>query len=118
MDKPKTLSVKEFLIRNISSRTMIQERIIQAVVNHQFERAHKALEEHYSLEFSGWGKFYFNKKKARKKMEKLLSQKSTFENILADDEISEQKRRSAQLKLETVEKNIKVLAPKLLEHEN
>jgi nucleoid DNA-binding protein len=115
MDKPVSISVKEWIIRNMSVKTMTPERIIEAVVNHQFDSAYIALNNCYSLEFSGWGKFYFNRKRADKKMEKLLSQKFQFENIIANEATTEKKRRNAQFKLNSALKNIETLSPKLHE---
>lgn len=113
MDKPVSISVKEWIIRNMSVKMMVSERIIEAVVNHQFSSAYEAMETKDSIEFSGWGKLYFNRKKAGYKMEKFKSQKRVFENILSSEGITEQKRKSTEVKLANVNKSIEALAPKL-----
>lgn len=113
MDKPVSISVKEWIIRNMSVKMMVSERIIEAVVNHQFSSAYEAMEKNDSIEFSGWGKLYFNRKKANYKMEKMRSQKGVFENILAMPDITERRRKSTEVKLANTNKNIEVLSSKL-----
>jgi len=113
MDKPVSISVKEWIIRNMSVKTMTPESVIEAIINHQFDSAYIALNDSYSLEFSGWGKFYFNLPRAKKKMEKLLSQKSLFTEMVNNEALTETKRRNAQFKLNSALKNIETLKPKL-----
>jgi hypothetical protein len=115
MDKPVTLSVKDWIIRNMSVKMNTHERIIQEVVNHQFTSAYEALQDCESMEFSGWGKFYFNRKKAVFKLQKLRDIKNALENILLDEEITEHKRKSAMLKLSVAIKEIEILKTKLHE---
>ena len=71
MDKPKTLSMKDYLIRVLSVRNNIPVKVIEAVIDNQQEEAHKALNSKTSVELSGFGKFVFNYKKALKKKEKI-----------------------------------------------
>lgn len=117
MEKPKSLSVKDYLIRTLAVKLMVPEKTIEAVVTHQFTEANNALKTETSVEISGFGKFFFNYKKAVKKMEKMLSQKRVFENILNNPDITEQKRHSTTLKLSTVMNNISILKPKIHEAE-
>lgn len=117
MDKPVTLSVKEWLIRNMSVKSNVPERIIESVINHQMNSAYDALTHCDSLEFSGFGKFYFNRKKAKYRMEKFMSQKEAFERIIMDETVSPQKRHSAELKLLTALQNIDALKPKMNEQD-
>lgn len=113
MDKPVSMSVKAWIIRKLSVQSMVQESVIENVVNHQFAMAMGAMDTCYSLEFSGFGKFYFNQKRAIKKMEKLESQKTLFTELVQDPFTSPTRRRSASLKLETALKNIEALKPKI-----
>lgn len=113
MDKPTTLSVKEWIIRNMSTRINVHERIIETVINHQFSSALDGLTKYDSMEFSGWGKFYFNQKKAKHKMNKYTTLLDIYTNILADESITEQKRRNTELKLKSVTKDISLLKTKL-----
>jgi hypothetical protein len=118
MDKPISMSVKDYLIRLMSVKMMLSEKTIEAVVNHQFQSANVALQENKSLEISGFGKFYFNQKKAQKRMEKMLSKAEVFAKQAMDESLSEQKRNSAALKLANTVAAIEVLKPKLQDNEN
>lgn len=112
-DKPTSMSVKDFLIRKLAVKMMISEKTIEAVVNHQFQEANKALTKHKSLEISGFGKFFFNEGKAAKQMAKFESQKEFFSRILEHEELTDQKRKSIELKLQIALDNIRDLKPKM-----
>lgn len=111
--KPQSMSVKEWLIKKLAISIIIPERVIDAVISNQFDTANDALKTSKSIEISGFGKFVFNQNKAVKQMEKYISQKETFENILADESITNVRRTNISMKLETTLNNIKALAPKL-----
>ena len=115
MDKPISLSMKEYLIRTLAVKMMISEKTIEAVINHQFNSANDAMKIHNSVEISGFGKFTFNYKKAQKKMEKMLSQKQLFQSRIDDPNLSEQRRATETVKLNNVIHNINILKPKLYE---
>jgi nucleoid DNA-binding protein len=117
MDKPISLSVKDYIIRKMAVKLMMSEKAIDAVITHKFSSANEAMRDNKSVEISGFGKFVFNQKKANQRMEKMLSQKAYFESLLQDPQISEQKKASTQTKLTNVINNIEVLKPKI-EHEN
>lgn len=117
MDKPISLSMKDYLIRTLAVKMMVPEKTIEAVINDQFNSANEAMKIHNTVEISGFGKFIFNYKKAQKKMEKMLSQKELFESRLNDPSISEQKRNTEMVKLNNVIHNINVLKPKLYEYQ-
>lgn len=117
MERPKSLTIKDFLIRKMSVRMLIPEFTLDAIVSHQFQSANQAMLNTKSVEISGFGKFVFNDKKAVKKMEKLLSQKALFERLMNDDSLSEQRRNNARLKYESVILNISVLKPKITNNE-
>ncbi len=117
MERPKSLTIKDFLIRKMSVRMLIPEFTLDAIVSHQFQSANQAMLNTKSVEISGFGKFVFNDKKAVKKMEKLLSQKALFERLMNDDSLSEQRRNNARLKYESVTLNISVLKPKITNNE-
>ena len=118
MDKPKSLSVKEYLIRKMSIKLNTPEKIIDAVITHQFQSATQALNTSKSLEISGFGKFLFNEKKAVAKMAKLEGQKRTLEEQVNNEELTEQKRKSSKLKLDSVLLAIEMLKPKIYEPES
>lgn len=118
MDKPMSMSVKDYLIRKMSVSLMMSEKTIEAIVNHQFRSANVALQDNNTVEVSGLGKFYFNYKKAVRKMEKMVSKATLFHSQMNNMELSEQKRQSATNKLVNTLAQIEILKPKLnVEHQ-
>ena len=115
MDKPISLSIKEYIIRKMSIKFNTPEKIIEAVVNHQFQSATLAFNDQKSVELSGFGKFLFNEKKAVKKMASMLIQQEVLNANLLDDTLSDRKRKSTELKLESLAQAIEILKPKLYE---
>jgi nucleoid DNA-binding protein len=113
MEKPISMSVKEWIIKKMSINMVISEKTIDAVVTHQFDSANDALNIHKSVEISGFGKFYFNNKKAITQYNKLLNIKRTYENALADENITDTKKNALELKMQIVESSIKTLKPKI-----
>lgn len=113
MEKPKSTSVKDFLIRKMSVKMLIPEFTLDAVVSHQFHSASQAMLTNKSVEISGFGKFLFNDGKAIKKMEKHLSQRALFEKLMNDDTLSPQRRNNARLKYESAIMNIAALKPRI-----
>lgn len=116
MDKPKSLSVKEYLIRKLAVKLMVSEKTLEAVINHQFNSANDAMKVNNTVEISGFGKFVFNEKKAQKKMKKMLSQKERFEKTSTDESLSEKRRATEQVKLANIINSINSLKPKIYEH--
>lgn len=111
--KPASMTLKEYLQKRLSVSLVVPERIIDAVITHQFDSANDAVGTCKSVEISGFGKFFFNEKRANKLMEKYLSQQEVFTNILNDNTISDQRRRGMIMKLEQNATNIKMLKPKI-----
>jgi nucleoid DNA-binding protein len=108
-----SLSVKDWIIRKLAPKMLIGEKTIEAVINHQFQEANQALTKHKSLEISGFGKFFFNEGKAIKQMEKYESQKALFTKKLEDVSLTEQKRKSYELKLQIALDGIRDLKPRM-----
>lgn len=113
MDKPRSLSVKDFLIRKMSIKFNTPEKVIESVVNHQFQSATLAFNDQKSVELSGFGKFLFNEKKAVKKMETMLIQKQVLEQTIIDETATDRKRKAAEVKLESLLQAIEILKPKI-----
>lgn len=113
MDKPISMSVKDYLIRIMSVKMMMSEKTIDAVINHQFQSANTALIDNDNIEISGFGKFLFNQKKAQRKMEKMLSKVVTFTKQMNDESLLDKKRASANVKLNNTLLGIEALKPKL-----
>ena len=113
MKKPQSMSVKEWIIKKMSINMVISEKTLDAVVTHQFDSANDALNINKSVEISGFGKFYFNYKKAVAQYNKLLAIKRAYENMLLDENITDTKRNAVTLKLQIIETSIKTLKPKI-----
>ena len=112
-DKPISLSVKDYLIRKMAVKMMISEKVLDAVVSHQFSSANEAMSSCKSVEISGFGKFFFNDKKAQKTLEKHYSQKALFEKRANDETLPEAKRRNASMKLQSALDAIEDLKPRI-----
>ena len=112
MDKPISMSVKDYLVRTLAVKMMISEKTIETVVNHQFQSANEAMDTNNSIEISGFGKFYFNEKKAQKRLTDLNRKKNLMLEFIASAETSEQKKRSSQVTLEKTEALINLLKTK------
>ena len=113
MNKPNTMSVKEFIIKRMSISLVVSEKMIDQVVQHQFDSANDALNTNDTVEISGFGKFFFNTKKANTHYNKLLEMKQAYENILADPLTTEKSRHSTEQRMITVLSDIKMLKPKI-----
>lgn len=112
-NKPVSLSVKDWIIRKLAPKMLLGEKTIEAVINHQFQEANIALSKHKSLEISGFGKFFFNEGKAVKQMAKYESQLALFTKKLEDETLTEQKRKSYELKLQIAKDCIRDLKPRM-----
>ena len=99
MDKPVSMSVKDYLIRTLAVKILTSEKTIEAVINHQFQSANEALDLNNSVEISGFGKLFFNNKKAIKRLGALNAKREVVERIVNDITLPEQKRKSAQVTL-------------------
>jgi nucleoid DNA-binding protein len=113
MDKPKSLTMREYLVRTLAVKMMVSEKVIDAVVAHQFQEANTALLSNDTIEISGFGKFIFNTKKAHKTMELYYSKERKFKEMLQNPNISEAKRNSVENKLRNNDFVIEQLKSKL-----
>ncbi len=114
MDKPNNMSVKEYLYRVMSVRTNTPEKIITAIVDHQFEGVIEAMEKPgiHSIEISGFGKFLFNTKKSLKKAEMYKKTMDSLRVALADPTLTGNKREIAAKKLSGMENWMEKSKPK------
>jgi nucleoid DNA-binding protein len=115
MNKPISMSVREWIVKKMSIKMMLPHKIIDSVVTHQFDSANDALNVNKSVEISGFGKFYFNDVKAVKHYNKMIDIKKAYENMLLDDTLSATKRKNITVRLESATNSIKSLKPKINE---
>jgi nucleoid DNA-binding protein len=107
------MPLKEHLIKQLSLKLNIPEKILTSVINFQFTEALNATTLHNSIELSGFGKFVFSKTKAKKQMEKYESQVLAYTALINNPYSSEEVVRNNKLRLATTQKNIEHLKPKL-----
>jgi len=113
MDKPISMSVKDYIIRIYSVKNRKEESLIDAIVSHQFQALHENMNNNNSLEMSNFGRFNFNKIKAKKTLEKELSKKEHFLSIINDEQSTEAKKASAENKLKDTLEIISYINKKL-----
>ena len=118
MDKPINLSIKDWIIRNMSVEKVIPEKVIEAVINHEFSGAREALDTCNSIEFAGLGKFVLNIGKVYKKCGKYRAIVKNIENTLAKGELTPQRRTTNHIKLEEMTAVIKYLNNRIEKYEN
>jgi nucleoid DNA-binding protein len=108
MDKPVTTPLKDFLIRKLAVKLMKSEQIISEVVAHQFKTANEAMLTNDSIEISGFGKFYFNHKKAKTALANYSSSIESIEKKLATIAEGDMKNKLLMKKkvMETLKNNI------------
>jgi nucleoid DNA-binding protein len=86
------MSAKDYLVRILSVDIAIPDKVIDAVIAHQFQSANTAMDTNKSLEISGFGRFIFNDKKAVKKMATLEKRLQTYTEQLEDNFLTEANR--------------------------
>lgn len=105
------MPLKEFLVKKLSLKLNVSERIINEVINFQSSSAFQATATVSSLEISGFGKFIFSQHKAKKQMAKYLSQKKLYEDLLLTE--TPDKLRHLHMRISTIDKNIANLKPRI-----
>jgi nucleoid DNA-binding protein len=111
MNKPASMSYKDFLIRTLAVKLAVDEKLIETIVNHQFKSANEAMDVHRSIEISGFGKFLFNVKKAHKKMDGLIKKRDLFQAIIDDVEKKQSERDRASVIVSKTIEQINLLKP-------
>lgn len=99
------LKLKDRLVKTTAVKLAVPERIVDAVITHQFASANSAMDgSNETVELSGFGKFTFSYKKAQKRMEKM-------EKIVAELEAINNPSTRELTKLTTYQRLIKQLKP-------
>jgi hypothetical protein len=106
------MSMKDYLVRVLAVKMMMAEKTIETVINHQFQSSSEAMLNNGSVEISGFGKFYFNKKKAQNKLEALVFIKGKLEDELKKDTLSDKQRSKHETRLQGVCSEIDYLIQK------
>ena len=117
MNKPQSMSHKDFLIRTLAVKLAVNEKIIETIINHQFQSANEAMDLNHSVEISGFGKFMLNVKKAHRKMTKLINKRDTFEAALDDINKSDAEKKRASVIVSKTNDQINLLKPTIDSHD-
>lgn len=92
MEKPETMTVKEWLIKSLSISLKKDEAIVKAIISYQFEGINNALsDDNKSVEIAGFGKFLFNVNKANRELTHNIKSNERDSEILKET-LSEAKR--------------------------
>lgn len=112
-DKPISMSIKDFLIRKLAINLLTEEKVIEAVVNHQFTSALNATQTAKEIEISGFGKMFFNDKKAASKYQKQLQKMEYFTEQLSSPNNSPARILSLTNKLNNTIEVAQTLKPRI-----
>ena len=118
MDRPVNMSVKDWLIRRISVDTAISESVIREVISHEFDTVIEKMRDVESIELSGFGKFYFKRRRAVLKLKKFEEIEWRLERELREDELNEFAIKSANRKLGIIKKEIEILKARVGDDED
>jgi nucleoid DNA-binding protein len=113
MDKPQSLSMREYLVRKLAPKLLLSEKIIDAVIVHQFTEANNALLSNNSVEISGFGKFVFNSNKAKKKLDRLTEKLAAYKGMLENNELTDARKQYINTVITTTSDSINSIKPKI-----
>lgn len=117
MNKPQSMSHKDFLIRTLAVKLAVNEKLIETIVNHQFQSANEAMDLNHSIELSGFGKIMLNVKKAHRKMNNLINKRNTFQATVDDVSKTDAQRKKAGVVVSKTNDQINLLKPTIGNHD-
>jgi nucleoid DNA-binding protein len=103
--------VNKALIRSTSVRLAINEKLIQKIVDYQFQSAHEAMGIHHTIELCGFGKFIFNNNKAKKKLVSMQKTLDILQNELDHPDTAKKSPVFSKNVLKDTEEHIASLKP-------
>ena len=113
MDKPITMSDKEYLILKVSQEYQIPLPTVRTIIENQFRTAKQAFKDNKSIEIAGFGRFYFNDRKAQNTAKKYVMTRARYERELLDPTLTELKRKNLLARVESLDKVELALKKKL-----
>jgi nucleoid DNA-binding protein len=117
-DKPLSMSPREWITKKLSLDLVVSEKIIEAVIAHQFDSALSATyKDNDSVEISGFGTFHFNVGKAEKVLNNYKLTKNAYLKKL-ESNITDKERNNYNSRIETVDNEIGFLEYKLNKERN
>lgn len=108
-DKPESMSVREWITKKVATGIMIPENVIRRVIAHQFDSAYEALKDNNSIEISGFGKFYYNEKRAKTEIKLYEQEKATLEKRIVSDRTTEKERWKTEKRIKFINKELDYL---------
>jgi nucleoid DNA-binding protein len=111
------MSHKDFLIRTLAVKLAVNEKVIESIINHQFQSANEAMDLNHSVEISGFGKFMLNVKKAHRKMANLIKKRDTFQATVDDINATDAERKKASVVVSKTNDQINLLKPTIDSHD-
>lgn len=84
-EKPISMSLKDWLIRNVAEQLEIDEDICDKVVNWSYKQARDAAREHNVIELSGFGKLMVTPGKMKRKISKISNRVATLKEKVLED---------------------------------
>jgi len=111
MNKPQSMSIKDFLVRTLAIKLAMNEKIVDTVVSHQFRSASEAMLCNHSVEISGFAKFIFNEKKAQKTIARLMAKMEVAEKSMTDENATEAYRKRASVIYTKTKNQLRLFKP-------
>lgn len=106
-----SLQVRGSIVKMLAAELMMSERVINAVIDHEFELMRKKMNTCFSIEITGFGKFIFNMKKAMWRLGLLEKNIAWMES--RKDELEGSKKITYLYKLKVLYKDLDELKRKI-----
>jgi nucleoid DNA-binding protein len=103
--------VNKVLIRTTAVKLAINEKLVQKVIDYQFQSAHEAMGIHHTIELCGFGKFVFNNNKAKKKLASMQNTIDILQNELDHPETAKKSPVFSKNVLKDTKEHIESLKP-------
>ena len=104
-------NVNKVLIRTTAVKLAINEKLVQKVIDYQFQSAHEAMGIHHTIELCGFGKFVFNNNKAKKKLASMQNTIDILQNELDHPETAKKSPVFSKNVLKDTKEHIESLKP-------
>jgi hypothetical protein len=78
MEKPESVSLKDWLVRKLAKSNDLDKDLVDRIVKHQFESVVSAMQKNKSVEISGFGVFKWKDVAAQKKLDSFDRQVRSF----------------------------------------
>lgn len=114
-NKPVSMPFKEWAVKEIASDMDLDEKVVDAVVEHQFKSAILAMSKNKSVELSGFGKFLWNQKSSERRIITYYNSLEENKRLLAEEGIGEGRKVTITRRIAEIERNIEIIKPKVHE---